>query len=82
MGVYYNNLILGELMTSSKFLTTDQLATQMNISKKTLEAMRQRGTGPRFQKFGARVLYSDALVAEYLSGRTFSSTSEYKKTLH
>jgi predicted DNA-binding transcriptional regulator AlpA len=69
-------------MTANTFLTTNQLASKLGISQKTLEAMRQKGTGPRFQKFGARVLYSETLVTEYLSGRTFSSTSEYKKKLH
>lgn len=69
-------------MTTMTFLTTDQLAAQMGVSKKTLEAMRQKGTGPRFQKFGARVLYSESFVDEYLLKRTYASTSEYKKTVH
>lgn len=64
-------------MQNLLYLTTEQLASKIGISKKTLEAMRQKGTGPRFQKFGAKVLYSEIHIGEYLEKRTYNSTSEY-----
>ncbi len=69
-------------MTTMTFLTTDQLAARMSVSKKTLEAMRQKGTGPRYQKFGAKVLYSEHLLDEFLAKRTFASTAEYSGNKH
>lgn len=64
-------------MNELELLTQDQTAEVMHVSPKTLEAMRQRGDGPRYHKFGNRVLYSKAVLIDYLLNHTFSSTSEY-----
>lgn len=64
-------------MVEIEMLTQNQTAEVMHVSPKTLEAMRQRGDGPLFHKFGNRVLYSKSSLLDYLKNRTFSSTSEY-----
>lgn len=48
-----------------------------NISTKTLEAMRYKGTGPRYFKFGRKVLYSESDLNTYLQKNHHRSTSEY-----
>lgn len=57
--------------------TQDQVSEILKISTKTLEAMRQKGTGPLFKKAGRRVLYDETDIKNYLSDRTYKSTSEY-----
>lgn len=64
-------------MTELTYFTQSEIAEYLKISTKTLEAMRQKGNGPRFHKFGRRVLYKLADVEAYLTGRSFQSTSEY-----
>ena len=59
-------------------MTQKQLADCLRISTKTLEAMRQRGGGPKYHKFGGRVLYSRASIAAYLAQHEYSSTSDYE----
>ena len=60
----------------SPFLTTDQAAHYVGLSRRTLEKMRTAGGGPRFRKHGRYVRYHiddlDAWSAEH--GKT--STSE------
>lgn len=60
-----------------ELLNQRQAAEQLGLSTRTLERLRLTGSGPRYAKLGARVLYRqvdvDAWVAEHLR----SSTSEY-----
>lgn len=46
----------------SRYLTTDQLASRLSLSPKTLERWRFEGRGPAFLKFGARVVYDAETV--------------------
>lgn len=63
-----------------EILISSRTAAQtLGLSQKTLEAMRVRGDGPKFIKISSRkVVYSEAHLREWISGRTFTSTSEYK----
>lgn len=58
------------------FLTTDQLAERLHMSRQRLACWRLEGFGPRFHKIGSRVLYSERDVAEWLESRRRASTSE------
>ena len=46
----------GQRMTSTVFLTPNETAEILRTSVRTLERTRLEGTGPRFVKFGRRVL--------------------------
>ncbi len=63
------------------FLTTDELAKWLKISRRTLERMRVDGTGPRFIKAGSgkgsRVLYRKSDIIEWTGRNAYNSTSEY-----
>jgi hypothetical protein len=64
-------------MNEFLFFTQQEIANALKVSTKTLESMRQKGTGPLFKKFGRRVLYAQADVQAFLDERSFRSTSEY-----
>lgn len=59
------------------FLTTEEAAEYLNISKKTLEAWRVTGGGPKFSKIGSRVRYKIEELNAYADGNTFPHTSAY-----
>lgn len=67
-------------MNDDLLYTQSQIAELMHVSTKTLESMRQKGTGPRYSKFGRRVLYSQSSIDKFLHDRTYSSTSEYQRS--
>ena len=57
-------------------LTTAQTAKGVGLSERTLERMRQEGTGPAFVKIGERRIgYTPAAIESWLAQRTFASTS-------
>lgn len=64
-----------------KMLTTVEAAAYLRLSPRTLERFRVEGTGPKFLKAGAgkraRVLYEPRELHKWLTGFTYSSTSEY-----
>lgn len=43
-----------------KYLTNDEAASFLRLSPRTLEKQRVIGGGPRFRKFGRRVMYAVA----------------------
>ena len=57
-----------------KLLSTRQAADLLGISKRTLEAMRLSGRGPRYTKVGRLVRYTDDLLDKWL---LFKSTHFY-----
>ena len=61
-----------------QWLTQDQLAARLDISVRSLERMRNAGSGPRFSKAGKRVLYRLIDVEEWLAEHSFCSTAEAK----
>ena len=68
----------GKALDPCLWLTQDQLAARLDISVRSLERMRNAGTGPRFSKAGKRVLYRLIDVEEWLAEHSFCSTAEAK----
>ena len=59
-------------------LTPAQAAERTGLSRSTLAKLRVRGGGPRFRKLGARVLYPESEVDEWVGAQPLRrSTSEY-----
>jgi len=62
-----------------RFLTTDQAAKLLTLSKRTLERLRVDGTGPAYYKLGrgkrTRVVYRLVDLIKWIAQHT--STSEY-----
>jgi hypothetical protein len=57
-------------------LTEDECAAYLRVSKRTLQRWRVLGTGPRFAKYGTRVIYDGWDVDQWSDSNTFQSTSE------
>ncbi len=58
------------------YLTCDEAGAHLKLSAKTLEKMRTIGGGPRFRKFGRRVLYSLQDLETWADSRACESTSD------
>jgi hypothetical protein len=58
------------------YLTCDEAGAHLKLSVKTLEKMRTIGGGPRFRKFGRRVLYSLQDLEAWADSRACESTSD------
>ncbi len=58
------------------FLNNDEAADILNLSPRTLEKQRVIGGGPRFRKFGRRVLYAVIDLETWANERTCESTSD------
>lgn len=59
-----------------EFLTTDEAGTFLRLSPRTLEKQRVLGGGPRFRKFGARVVYAAADLRAWADSHTYGMTSD------
>ena len=57
-------------------LTTPQVAGDYPISKSWLAHARLRGDGPKFHRWGGKVLYRRSAIKSYLEKREFVSTSQ------
>lgn len=57
-------------------LTAQQLADELSISQRTLEAARARGTGPHYLKVGRLIRYRRADVIAWLESQRRRSTSD------
>jgi hypothetical protein len=58
------------------FLNNDEAAQILNLSPRTLEKHRVIGGGPRFRKFGRRVVYALADLETWANARACESTSD------
>jgi hypothetical protein len=58
------------------FLNNDEAAQFLNLSPRTLEKQRVIGGGPRFRKFGRRVLYAVIDLEVWANERACESTSD------
>lgn len=58
------------------FLNNEQAARFLNLSPRTLEKQRVIGDGPRFRKFGRRIVYAVADLQAWADARTCESTSD------
>lgn len=64
-----------------EFLTTDEAAALLRLSPRTLEKQRVLGGGPRFRKFGARVVYAMADLRAWADSHTYGMTSDPGRTV-
>lgn len=62
--------------TTTPFLSNVEAAVFLKLSPRTLEKMRVIGGGPRFRKFGRRVLYKLNDLEQWADGRACESTSD------
>ena len=62
--------------SASPFMDTVEAAQFLKISPRTLEKQRVTGGGPRFRKFGSRVLYARNDLQAWADQRSFANTSE------
>lgn len=66
-----------ERIQAHRYLTQKEAADLLRLSERTLERLRNSGSGPVFLKAGARrVLYRIRDIEAWLTDRSFSSTSE------
>jgi hypothetical protein len=61
---------------ASTYLTCDEAGAHLKLSPRTLEKMRTIGGGPRFRKFGRRVMYALQDLEAWSNTRTCESTSD------
>lgn len=63
------------------FLTSNEAADLLRLSRRTLERWRLEGNGPRYIKLGvgkrSRVVYREAEIEAWVSRSSYGSTSEY-----
>lgn len=59
-----------------RYLTNDEAAAYLRLSPRTLEKQRVIGGGPRFRKFGRRVLYAIEDLETWARARTCEMTSD------
>jgi len=60
-----------------QYLTNDEAAHVLKLSPRTLEKFRVIGGGPRYRKFGRRVVYSVQDLEAWSDARACDSTSDY-----
>ena len=64
------------------YLTNDEAAEFLKLSPRTLEKQRVIGGGPRFRKFGRRVMYAVADLETWADARSFEATSDPEYAEH
>ena len=62
-------------MTQNTYLTQNEASEFLRLSARTLERWRVEGNGPRFHRFGKRVVYSKTALESWADERCFTSTS-------
>ncbi len=65
-----------------RYLTNDEAADYLRLSPRTLEKQRVIGGGPKFRKFGRRVMYAVADLDAWAEARSFESTSDPEYAEH
>lgn len=66
------------LAQPQRYLTNDEAAAYLRLSPRTLEKQRVIGGGPRFRKFGRRVMYAVADLDTWADSRSFEATSDFE----
>lgn len=62
--------------TPARYLTNSEAAAFLRLSPRTLEKLRVLGGGPRFRKFGRRVLYAIADLEAWADEHSYGMTSD------
>jgi len=60
----------------SPYLRQEHAANFLNLSPRTLEKFRLAGKGPRFLKFGRRVMYTLEHLEQWAESQTRTSTAD------
>ena len=66
----------------ARYLTNDEAAAFLRLSPRTLEKQRVIGGGPRFRKFGRRVMYAVADLEAWADARSFEATFDPEYAAH
>ncbi|MFC3109970.1 helix-turn-helix transcriptional regulator [Undibacterium arcticum] len=64
----------------ARYLTNNEAAAFLRLSPRTLEKQRVIGGGPRFRKFGRRVMYAIIDLESWADARSFEMTSDPEYT--
>ena len=59
-----------------RYLTNDEAADYLRLSPRTLEKQRVIGGGPKFRKFGRRVMYAVSDLDAWADQRSYEATSD------
>lgn len=65
-----------------RYLTNDEAAEYLRLSPRTLEKQRVLGGGPKFRKFGRRVMYAVSDLDAWAEDRSFATTSDPEYAEH
>nr|WP_313023923.1 helix-turn-helix domain-containing protein [Pseudomonas lopnurensis] len=65
-----------------RYLTNDEAAHYLRLSPRTLEKQRVIGGGPKFRKFGRRVMYAVADLDAWADARSYEATSDPEYAEH
>lgn len=65
-----------------RYLTNGEAAEYLRLSPRTLEKQRVIGGGPRFRKFGRRVMYAVADLDAWADQHCFEATSDPEYAEH
>ncbi|VVE82990.1 helix-turn-helix transcriptional regulator [Pandoraea sputorum] len=65
-----------------RYLTNDEAAEYLRLSPRTLEKQRVIGNGPKFRKFGRRVMYAVADLDAWANQRSYETTSDPEYAEH
>ncbi len=63
-------------VSPQRYLTNDEAAGYLRLSPRTLEKQRVIGGGPKFRKFGRRVMYAVVDLDAWAADRSFETTSD------
>jgi phage terminase small subunit len=62
--------------SASRYLCNDEAAEFLKLSPRTLEKQRVIGGGPKFRKFGRRVVYAIEDLESWANARSCDTTSD------
>tara|TARA_R100001143_G_scaffold44956_1_gene40263 strand:- start:1037 stop:1387 length:351 start_codon:yes stop_codon:yes gene_type:complete len=65
-----------------QYLNNDEAAAFLRLSPRTLEKQRVIGGGPRFRKFGRRVMYAQTDLQAWADARCFETTFDPEYLAH
>jgi hypothetical protein len=65
---------------TARYLSNSEAAEFLRLSPRTLEKQRVIGGGPRFRKFGRRVMYAVIDLEVWADARSFAMTSDPEYT--
>ena len=65
-----------------RYLTNDEAGDYLRLSPRTLEKQRVMGGGPKFRKFGRRVMYAVTDLDTWADQRSFEATSDPEYAEH